>query len=880
MNAVGEHDRIPLILVIDDDRSTRLLIRQAIERAGLRTAEAEDGTEGLKRFLETGPDLVILDVLMPGISALDVCRQIRSLPQGEHTPVLIMTDVDDAGSIEAAYAAGATDLLRKPVNWTLFHHRIRYILRSARTLLELKQAGEGLRESEEQFRMMFRAHDAVMLLLEPESGRIIDINQSAESYYGYPAGAMKKMSIQDINMLSPEEIAVERENAKNRKRSHFIFPHRLASGEVRTVEVYSSPILIRQKQLLFSIIHDITERVQAEKQLADAHVFNEQILSASPVGIATFDSGGQCISINDRGVQLIGATKEQVLSQNFRRLESWKKSGLLEHAEKALATGEQTRCIIYHTSLSNRTIWIDCLFSTFSARGTRHLLLAFTDITERKETEAKIRKLLSEQQIIMDNIAVGIGYFVNRTVVWSNNALNRMFGFSVHGLNGRDTREFYPDLESYQKVGREAYAVVDKGSVFNTDVQMQKQDGTLFWCNIVGQAVDRERPEEGSIWMLQDITEHKRMEEELADSYNRLQTLLDNIDAIVYVADMQTYEILLMNRFAVALFGDGLGRKCWEVLQKGQTGPCPFCTNDRLVTADGTLCDTYVWEVQNTANGRWYECRDKAVRWIDNRIVRMEIAADITEMKAARQELVKIEKLESVGILAGGIAHDFNNLLQAILGNITMAKLQGVSEEQRIQWLSSAEQACEMAHELTKRLIIFSKGGDPVKGVVRLDTLLRDAVGPVLAESPVLQEYTFPEDSISVVADRGQLRQVFRNLAINAKEAMPQGGRLVITARVIVITGRENLGLPPGAYAEIIFSDSGSGIPPEALGKVFDPYFSTKERGAQKGMGLGLPISSAVIRKHGGRITVESELGKGTTFHIYLPAAVGGGINT
>ncbi len=875
MQELVKDGKIPLVLIIDSDASIRLQARQTVEQAGLVIAEAGTGDEGLKLFLERDPDLVILDLRMPDMNGLEVCGQIRSLPRGQHTPILVMTDMDNAGAIDAAYAAGVTDLLRKPINWKLFHHRIRYMLRYARNLRELRETGEVLRESEERFRMMFQGHDAVMLLIEPESGRIIDVNGAAESFYGYAADVMRGMTIQEINILSPEEIRTERENAKNRKQNHFVFPHRLASGEIRTVEVYSSPIRVHQKQLLFSVIHDITARVQAEKQLADAYVFSEQILSASPVGIATYDSRGQCISMNDQGARIIGATIQQVLGQNFRRIESWKNSGLLEHAEKTLSTGEQTRCVVHHLSTFKRSVWLDCLFSAFSARGDRHLLLAFTDITERKEAEAKLGKLLKEQKIIMDNIAVGIGYFVDRTIVWSNNALNRMFGFEPEGLNGKNTLEFYPDLEAYRRMGREAYAVVNSGGVFNTEVLMKRKDNTVFWCNLVGQAVSREHPEEGSIWMLQDVTDHKKAEEERADSYLRLQTLVDSLEAIVYVADLETHELLLMNRFARTLFGEGIGRQCWQVLQKGQAGPCPFCTNDRLINPDGTPRDTYVWEFQNTATGRWYECRDRAIRWVNDRLVRMEVATDITERKAARQELMKIEKLESVGILAGGIAHDFNNLLQAILGNITIAKLQGVSEEQRLQWLTSAEKACQMAHELTQRLIIFSKGGDPVRSTEHLDALLRDPVDLALKGSPVLQEYLFPEEGIAVLADPGQMRQVFRNLAMNAREAMPRGGRLFITARRVEIDGQEKLALPAGPYAEITFSDTGAGIPPEALPKIFDPYFSTKDRGTEKGMGLGLTISDAIVRKHGGRITVESETGKGTTFHVYLPLAVG-----
>src|SRR5574340_132139 len=119
----------------------------------------------------------------------------------------------------------------------------------------------------------------------------------------------------------------------------------------------------------------------------------------------------------------------------------------------------------------------------------------------------------------------------------------------------------------------------------------------------------------------------------MPESLQSLQAVIDSIDAIVYVADMKTYEILLINNYTRGLFGDVQGKKCWESLQTGQTGPCSFCSNSRLVGADGMPLDTYIWDFQNTANGRWYECRDKAIRWTDGRIVRIEIATDITERK-------------------------------------------------------------------------------------------------------------------------------------------------------------------------------------------------------------------------------------------------------
>jgi diguanylate cyclase (GGDEF)-like protein/PAS domain S-box-containing protein len=143
----------------------------------------------------------------------------------------------------------------------------------------------------------------------------------------------------------------------------------------------------------------------------------------------------------------------------------------------------------------------------------------------------------------------------------------------------------------------------------------------------------------------QDITERKLAAETLEKSYSSLQAVVDSIDAVVYAADMETHEVLLINKYTRETFGDILGEKCWETLQRGQTGPCSFCSNNRLVGADGTLLDTYVWEIQNTVNSRWYECRDKAIRWVDGRTVRIEIATDITEGKKL-QSLISQGKKE------------------------------------------------------------------------------------------------------------------------------------------------------------------------------------------------------------------------------------------
>ncbi|HET6514432.1 MAG TPA: response regulator [Thermodesulfovibrionales bacterium] len=248
---------------------------------------------------------------------------------------------------------------------------------------------------------------------------------------------------------------------------------------------------------------------------------------------------------------------------------------------------------------------------------------------------------------------------------------------------------------------------------------------------------------------------------------------------------------------------------------------------------------------------------------------------DVTERQKLEEERQKVQRLESMGILAGGIAHDFNNLLQVIVGNISLAKMAFEPEDATFESLEAAERACESAEELSNRLLTFSKGGFPVKKTVSMSRLLKDSVIFSMRGSNISPRFIIPEDISAVEVDEGQMNQVISNLVVNAREAMPEGGVLTISAKDVAVAEgeREKLPLKEGNYVRISFEDSGRGITEDDLTRIFDPYFSTKEMGAEKGRGLGLAICHSIIKRHGGLITVESRLGFGTTFHVYLPAS-------
>ncbi|MDB6015572.1 MAG: multi-sensor hybrid histidine kinase [Pedosphaera sp.] len=242
---------------------------------------------------------------------------------------------------------------------------------------------------------------------------------------------------------------------------------------------------------------------------------------------------------------------------------------------------------------------------------------------------------------------------------------------------------------------------------------------------------------------------------------------------------------------------------------------------------------------------------------------------DITEKQKSEAELLKESKLESVGLLAGGIAHDFNNILMGIIGNISLARMNAHSSELMLERLAGVEKAALRAKELTQQLVMFARGGAPIRKQVQLPGMVKDATLFALHGASVHAEFSLAALTWGVEVDEGQFRQVIHNIVLNAVQAMPEGGKIEVRAENVEFT---NGFLPPlvaGKYVKISIRDHGTGIAPEHLPKIFDPYFSTRKHAR----GLGLASAHSVMRKHEGQISVESQVGQGSTFQVYLPAS-------
>ena len=384
----------------------------------------------------------------------------------------------------------------------------------------------------------------------------------------------------------------------------------------------------------------------------------------------------------------------------------------------------------------------------------------------------------------------------------------------------------------------------------------------------------------GIIVYTEVITERKRAEEGMRERGKFIESLINLSPDIIYIYDLVDQKNVYVN--------DGmqnvLGYSASEVKRIGeQLIPKLMHPEDLKLYLDETIpryatardgekiIHQYRMKSRND-NWHWLECVELVYKRHSNGSPHQifGVVHDITDRKKADEDLLKLQKLESVGLLAGGIAHDFNNILAAILGNINIALLDsGLSHETQNR-LIEAEKASLRAKDLTQQLLTFSKGGEPVKTTASLMEVVQDSAEFILHGDNTVCTYTFPDGLWLVEIDKGQISQVVQNIVQNASQSMPDGGTIEIFCENYNQSESSRTAvLPAGKYIKMWITDSGIGIPKKILGRIFDPYFSTK----QKGSGLGLAITNSIIDKHDGNIEVESTPGIGTTFTVFLPAA-------
>ncbi|MGD0584258.1 MAG: nuclear transport factor 2 family protein [Oryzomonas sp.] len=369
--------------------------------------------------------------------------------------------------------------------------------------------------------------------------------------------------------------------------------------------------------------------------------------------------------------------------------------------------------------------------------------------------------------------------------------------------------------------------------------------------------------------LAKEIEEHKLTELANARLLLQQRAILDNLPMMAWLKDSESHLEMVNEPYAKTC-----GHSVDDCIGKTDLELFPLEMAKRFIADDREVCLTgqkkHSEEQIATPDGTKWHLTYKTPLFDELGKVTgtTGIALDISDLKEHEKEELKVQKLESLGVLAGGIAHDFNNILTGIMGNISLAKMSIDDTHRSYKALLGAEKASMRATELARQLLTFARGGEPVKKVVSLRHLVHESVSLVLHGSNVRGIVDIPDSIHAIEADEGQISQAFHNIIINATQAMPGGGVLTVSARNETLVGKNSMALPPGTYTRLTFTDEGCGIPDADLKKIFDPYFTTKVNGT----GLGLASTHSIIIKHGGHIDVCSFVDKGTTFTILLPS--------
>jgi|GEM_PF-1654872 len=475
----------------------------------------------------------------------------------------------------------------------------------------------------------------------------------------------------------------------------------------------------------------------------------------------------------------------------------------------------------------------------FQGNSIGNILIAH-DITDQKKQLQKIVRVSVTTSLILLGTALAFLYFSIGTL------LSRIFKLN------RSLREMNDGLENTVKA---------RTAELEHEINERKQ---------------------ANLELKQEINHRLEVEKKLADEKEMLTVTLRSIGDGV-ISTNREGNIILLNRNAEQLTGWGhqesLGRPLHEIFHiVNEHNGAPLLNMVENITGNGNTLQLGNQTALIVRDGSKIYITASAAPIYDRQrdiIGVIIVFRNVTTQKRLEEEVIKVQKLESVGILAGGIAHDFNNILSAILGNVNLAsEMIGPQHEAR-DVLLRAEKATLRARDLTRQLLTFAKGGAPVKLAASINELIRESADFILAGRGVKCSCHFSAGLRPLHFDAGQMSQVMQNIILNSCQAMGNQGRIVIRTENIDQTMSAALALPPADYVKITITDSGKGIEAQNLAKIFDPYFSTKEKGPEKGSGLGLAIVYSIITQHGGFIRAESRLGTGTTFTIFLPAGDG-----
>jgi len=644
--------------------------------------------------------------------------------------------------------------------------------------------------------------------------------------------------------------------------------------------------LLATLQRCFEKINLQRKRTEAENKLRQERDFIRTLIESSPMFFVAISPDGKTLMMNQAMLDALGYTKQEVEGKDYlsnfvpeserRKLKDVFRTLVESHqparSRSRVLTKDGRELLVEWRG--NPVFREDGQFDFFFGVGE--------DITERQRAADALQESEERYRLLAENISDVIWVIDLKTMelVYVSPSVERVLGFKPNeaislGLKNVLTSaslqlagEVLKEEQKHERSGTK-----DPHRHRTVKLELRRKDGRTVWTEITMSAVrDASKKPVQILGVARDITERKRAQEALRAERDRLKSLMDGLSGAGIGIDVvgTDYRVLLQNEALKQRFGDLTGKLCYE----GYTGldkPCEGCpmkvaTKTRRVESmeltgrDGRLYQVFSAPLTNPDGSV-----DKAI----------EVVVDITGHKLAQERLRQVEKMEAVGRLAGGIAHDFNNILTAVIGNLDLAKMDLPPDHPVLAQIIEARNAANRASTLTQQLLAFSRRQMIAPRVVNLNEIIRDLTRMLrrLIREDIQISTSLERKLPSIKADPTQIEQIIMNLAVNARDAMPYGGKLTIATKSIEVAEdsyQAGAKIERGSYVVLSISDTGQGMDEETISHIFEPFYTTKEMG--RGTGLGLSTVYGIVKQSGGYIFVDSQPGRGTTFDIYLPA--------
>jgi PAS domain S-box-containing protein len=698
-----------------------------------------------------------------------------------------------------------------------------------------------------------------------------------ESFGGNLDSFMKLIHPEDLNRVMTRSKQALANRTFYREEFRIILP----GGEVRWVYSLGQGEYDEngRPRRMVGTITDITEKKQAQAALEESLSLYKATLESTADGILVVDHEGRMVSWNQKFTSMwrlpaeLNATRDDDKALAFVLDQLVDPEGFLHKVRELYAQPAAESSDSFHFKdgrVFERYSIPQYLDSTIVGR-----VWSFRDVTARQQAEKALLDTREHLELALKGADLGTwDWDVSTGAVRFNERWAEMLGYRLEEIEphvGSWERLVHPDDRPAVTAALNAH-LKGKTPFYETEHRLRRKSGEWVWILDKGRVIERDsqgNPLRACGTHL-DISDRKQSEDALRAHLSFLQTLMDTIPSPIFYKNAEGVYLgcnQALSDFLGLPKDKIIGRTVYELYPRDMADNY-FAMDSALFRKPGV--QIYDYSMLH-ADGSIHDVNFNKATYLTPQGAPaglVGVMIDITDRKKSEIERSRLSKLESLATLAGGIAHDFNNILTAIMGNISLAIIDLRQNEPIWSILNDAEKACIQAQTLARQLLTFAKGGAPIKELISLAIKVTETALFVSRGSNVKCKFDFPEDLWGVQADPGQINQVFQNLIINAIQAMPTGGTIQVRGENLEVRQGSNLPLDPGNYVKTSVQDQGIGIPAEYLPRIYDPYFSTK----QKGSGLGLATVYSIVTNHQGHIAVESVLGVGTTVHVYLPA--------